>query len=192
MLGEDCCSCAARHAGNDNPDGQILRSAAGNLTGSYYSFLKTPVVLWHSRHVTIAFDRREVQPFPVVPQFAFGHRLSYTTFAYSDLNVTPLAKGATLTFRLTNTGKMTGSEVAQVYVHQQKSTLPRPEKELKGFQKIFLKPGETKLVTIKLDEAAFSYYSDVRNNWVLEPGSFQLLVGASSDDIRLEKTVTIK
>lgn len=132
---------------------------------------------------------RYYDTYNVEPQFPFGFGLSYTTFSYSNLKVAAANKKATVTFTVKNTGKSAGADVAQVYVHQQKSTLPRPEKELKGFQKIFLQPGESKTVTITLDENAFEYFNDNLNQWVFEPGKFDVLVGNSSRDIKLKGTV---
>lgn len=129
---------------------------------------------------------RYYDTYGVEPQFPFGHGLSYTTFAYSDLKVTGTSKKATVTFTLRNTGKVAGAEVAQLYIAQQNPSLPRPAKELKGFQKISLKPGEQKTVTIPLDEEAFQYFDDRVNQWVSEPGTFNIIVGSSSRDIRLK------
>jgi beta-glucosidase len=127
----------------------------------------------------------------VEPQFAFGHGLSYTSFAYSNLKVQPAGKKATVSFTIKNTGSREGAEVAQVYIRQEKSTLPRPDKELKAFRKISLKPGEQRTITLTLDEEAFQYYSDVQNKWVMEPGNFEILIGSSSRDIRLNGKVRL-
>jgi beta-glucosidase len=127
---------------------------------------------------------RYFDTYKVEPQFAFGHGLSYTTFEYSNLKTTASGKGATVSFTIKNTGKAAGAEVAQVYVKQETSLLPRPEKELKGFDKVFLQPGESKNVTIRLDENAFQYYNDVENKWVKENGVYDILVGSSSKLIR--------
>ncbi|MEO8769229.1 MAG: glycoside hydrolase family 3 C-terminal domain-containing protein [Ferruginibacter sp.] len=128
---------------------------------------------------------RYYDTYKVDPQFAFGHGLSYTTFDYSNLSVTANGKTATVTLTVKNTGKVAGADVAQVYIKQEHSTLPRPEKELKGFQKVFLQPGEQKTITIELNEAAFQYFNDVQNEWVIEPGIFDVLVGSSSRMIKL-------
>jgi beta-glucosidase len=100
-----------------------------------------------------------------------------------------MAKELTVTFTVKNIGKVDGAEVAQVYVHQQKSLLPRPEKELKGFDKIFLKAGESKTVTVQLNEDAFKYFNDISNEWVHENGQYEILVGGSSRSIQLKGTV---
>ena len=134
---------------------------------------------------------RYYDTYKVEPQFAFGHGLSYTNFEYSNLNITPNGKGAVVSFNLKNTGKASGAEVAQLYVHQQQSTLPRPQKELKAFDKIFLKPGESKVVKIALDENAFHYYSDIENKWVMENGVFDILIGSSSRMIKLNGKIKL-
>ncbi|MDB5197988.1 MAG: glycoside hydrolase family 3, partial [Flaviaesturariibacter sp.] len=134
---------------------------------------------------------RYYDTYKVEPQFAFGHGLSYTSFSYSNLTVQGNGKKATATFTIKNTGKIAGAEVAQVYIKQERSALARPEKELKGFQKVFLQPGESKTVSINLSEEAFQYYNDVQSKWVLEPGTFQVLVGGSSKDIKLSGKVNL-
>ncbi|MCW3073606.1 MAG: glycoside hydrolase family 3 [Flaviaesturariibacter sp.] len=128
---------------------------------------------------------RYYDTYKVTPQFAFGHGLSYSSFEYSNLKVQKSGKSGTVTFTVRNTGKTAGAEVAQVYVKQEKSALQRPEKELKGFQKVFLQPGASKTVTITLNEEAFQYYNDVQSKWVSEAGAFQVLVGGASNAIRL-------
>jgi beta-glucosidase len=132
------------------------------------------------------YDRSKVQPL-----FPFGFGLSYTNFSYSGLQLSTNGNTATVTFTVKNTGKTDGADVAQVYVHQQKSALARPEKELKGFQKVFLKAGESKTITIKLNADAFEYYNDQLGRWVLEPGRFDILVGNSSKNILLKNTITL-
>lgn len=130
------------------------------------------------------FDRSAVKPL-----FPFGFGLSYTSFNYSGLEVTPsdgdLNNPIAVSFDVKNTGSVAGAEVAELYVGDSHSNVPRPVKELKGFAKIMLQPGETERVTINLDRRAFSYYDVNRKDWVAEPGNFDILVGASSEDIRL-------
>ena len=134
---------------------------------------------------------RYYDTYKVAPQFAFGHGLSYTTFKYDQLRVAPGPQSATVQFTVSNTGPAAGAEVVQVYVHDEQASVPRPEKELKGFQKVFLQPGETKTVTLTLPAEAFQYYSESQKKWVLEPGKFGVLVGSSSRDIRLTGNVTL-
>lgn len=121
--------------------------------------------------------------------FPFGHGLSYTQFAYSDLKLDKTRfkaeNGLTLSFKIHNTGERDGAEIAQVYVADVESSVFKAPKELKGFEKVFLKAGEEKTVEITLDERAFAYYSVAEQAWKVESGKYQILVGASSRDIRL-------
>ncbi len=119
------------------------------------------------------------------PLFAFGHGLSYTTFGYGKAKAVRDGDGSlTVTVPVTNTGSRDGSEVVQLYVSDLKSSLPRPVKELKGFRKVSLKPGETVEVVFSLDDRSLSYYDADKSAWVCEPGEFEALVGSSSADIR--------
>ena len=97
----------------------------------------------------------------------------------------------TVTVDVTNTGKRAGAEVVQLYVHEAQSRVARPPKELKAFQKVFLQPGETKTVTLQLDSRSFAYFSEERNDWVVDPGQFDLLIGSSSREIRRKATCTL-
>jgi beta-glucosidase len=100
--------------------------------------------------------------------------------------------GLTVSVDVTNTGKLAGKEVVQVYVHDLKSRLVRPPKELKGFVKVELQPGETKTASVTLDFRAFAYYDPAYGQWITEAGEFDILIGASSADIRYAKTVTLQ
>ena len=134
---------------------------------------------------------RYYDTYKVQQQFAFGHGLSYTSFQYSDLQTRKEADGVVVSFRIKNTGNKAGAEVAQVYVSQQQSTLPRPEKELKGFEKVMLQAGEEKQVTMTLSADAFKYYNDLKHDWVLEKGNFTIKVGGASDKILLQQSVAL-
>jgi len=134
---------------------------------------------------------RYYDTYKVAPQFAFGHGLSYTNFKYSNLQVHAAGKKATVTFTIKNTGPVDGAETAQLYVKQEHLTLPRPEKELKGFEKVFLKAGEEKQVTLTLNQDAFQYFNDVKQEWVMDAGVFDFAVGSSSRDIRLTGKATL-
>ena len=124
----------------------------------------------------------------VKPLFAFGHGLSYTTFEYSEpiADKKQIAAGDSLTvsLRVTNSGSVAGQEVVQLYISDKKSSLPRPVKELKGFRKVSLLPGETKEVSFTVGRDALSFYDDTADCWVAEPGRFEAIIGASSADIR--------
>lgn len=129
------------------------------------------------------------------PLFPFGFGLSYTTFSYSNLKVpAAAASGSTVpvSFDVTNTGGVEGSEVAQVYVSDRSANVSRPERELKGFEKVHLSPGETKHVTLELDARAFSYWSDGTHNWAINPGKFVVRVGGSSEDTPLDGEITLQ
>jgi beta-glucosidase len=130
----------------------------------------------------------------VKPLFPFGYGLSYTTFKYSNLVVKPAAKEGepvTVSFDVTNTGKRAGAEVAQVYVSDKHAKVERPVKELKGFSKVTLKPGETKHISVALDHRAFAYYDVSKNDWTVDPGDFGILVGPSSATIALTGKVNL-
>jgi beta-glucosidase len=128
------------------------------------------------------FDKHNIEPL-----FPFGHGLSYTTFAYSDLKVTPHE----ISLNVRNSGSREGAEVVQLYIGARHASVDRPVKELKGFSRVALKPGETKTVTFHLDKGALSYYSTATHDWVAEPGAFDVLVGSSSRDIRLKGSLDL-
>jgi len=137
------------------------------------------------------YDAKEL---PV--QFPFGYGLSYTTFAYSNAKASARTfkdvDGVTVMVDVTNTGDVAGKEIVQVYVHDQQSTLVRSQKELKGFAKVELQPGETKTVAIPLDFRAFAYYHPEYKQWITEDGDFDILIAASATDIRQSLTVTLE
>lgn len=129
-------------------------------------------------------------------RFPFGFGLSYTSFEYSDIklkkkNLTK-GEGAKVTFTIKNTGDVAGSEIAQVYVAKPESKIFRAPKELKGFVKIHLDPGEEKKVTVELDDRAFAFWNTATEDWCVESGEYKILVGASSRDIRLEAAAKMK
>lgn len=128
-------------------------------------------------------DKEKIQPL-----FPFGHGLSYTTFAYGKptADKQTMTADATITFTVTvkNTGTREGQEVVQLYISDKKSSLPRPVKELKGFKKVKLAPGEEQTVTLTIDQKALSYFDDAKHAWIAEPGKFEALVGSSSRDIK--------
>ncbi|HET9910489.1 MAG TPA: glycoside hydrolase family 3 C-terminal domain-containing protein [Anaerolineales bacterium] len=137
------------------------------------------------------YDAKEM---PVL--FPFGYGLSYTTFEYCNPRISARnfkdVDGLTVTVDVANTGKLAGKEVVQVYVHDQKSGLVRPPKELKGFAKVELQPGETRSVSIQLDFRAFAYYHPEYKQWITEDGDFDILIAASAADVRHSLTVTLE
>lgn len=182
--------------GRVNPSGKLAETFPAKLAD-------TPAVInwpggagkvYYGEGLFIGYRYYDAKKMPVL--FPFGYGLSYTTFAYSNTKVSKKSfkdtDGVTVSVDVTNTGKMAGKEIVQLYVHDQKSKLVRPEKELKGFAKVELKPGETKTVSIKLNFRSFAYYHPSYNQWITEDGEFDLLIAASSADIREKLTVTLE
>lgn len=130
------------------------------------------------------------------PLFAFGHGLSYTTFNLSNLRAdkTEMTRDGKITFTVTvsNTGKRAGAETVQLYIHDAKSSVDRPYKELKGFTKVYLQPGESKDVSISIANDALSFYDEATSAWKSEDGKFEALVGDASDNLKLKKAFTLK
>ena len=129
----------------------------------------------------------------IKPLFAFGHGLSYTDFEYGDVTLSSKKiRGGKITVKVpvTNLGQVAGSEVVQVYVHDCEASVEMPEKQLKGFDKVYLEPGQTKTVSIELGPDAFSFFDEESMDWKTEPGDFEILVGSASDNI--SKTVTVR
>jgi len=135
------------------------------------------------------FDKSAVKPL-----FPFGYGLSYTSFTYKNLTISPASSDdqVTVAFDVTNTGSRAGADVAEVFVGDHHAPVPRPVKELKGFAKVNLSPGETKNVSVKLDRRAFSYYDVKTHAWTVAPGDFDLFVARSAADIELTGKVTLR
>lgn len=179
-----------------NPSGKLAETFPLRLSDTP-AFLNWPGengAVRYGEGLFVGYRYYDVRKLPVL--FPFGYGLSYTTFAYSNPRVSASRfkdrDGLTLTLDVTNTGTCAGKEVVQVYVHDQKSTLTRPEKELKAFTKVELQPGETKSVAFKLDFRAFAFYHPKHGQWVTEDGEFDLLIGASAADTRCHLTVTLE
>jgi len=180
--------------GEVNPSGKLtvtypkeLMDSPAHALGTYPG---TNGTLFYKEGLLVGyrwFDTKNIEP-----EFPFGFGLSYTTFEYSNLKLVAgdAADGAVVTarFDLANAGSRAGAEVAELYIHQDNPSLPRPLKELKGFTKVFLKPGEKQTVSLPLDQRAFAFYDPAKASWVSEAGNFEILVGASSRDIRLQDT----
>jgi len=131
---------------------------------------------------------RWIDKHKITPLFPFGHGLSYTTFEYGKASVDNTAISpdgtVTVTVPVTNSGNRAGAEVVQLYISDLKSSLPRPVKELKGFKKINLQPGETSLVSFNIDSRDLSFFDPDKHQWICEPGKFEVQIGSSSKDIR--------
>ena len=162
---------------------------------------------YYEEGVYIGYRWYDTQAIPV--QFPFGYGLSYTTFEYGDAKMAKtVVKGAgttdvskatgsgktlqTVSVRVKNTGSVAGAEVVQLYVADPEASVDRPAKELKGFRKVFLQPGEAQTVRFDLDRAALSWFDADAHRWVAEPGTFQVLIGSSSADIRTSAEFTLR
>ena len=182
--------------GEVNPSGKLpmtfpkkLEDHGSHALGEYPGDTARSLVQHYLDDIYVGY--RYYDTYKVEPQFAFGHGLSYTSFVYSNISVNKTGKTVVVSFTIKNNGKVAGSEVAQLYVSQPGSLLPRPVKELKGFQKMFLAAGEEKKITITLNEDAFRYFNDIKNKWVMDGGNYTIMIGSSSRDIRLSRLVKL-
>jgi beta-glucosidase len=198
--GEEGGTAAARLLfGEANPSGHLPISWEKQITDNpsyshYYPDPGTDKVVYREG---IFMGYRGYEHNHVEPQFPFGFGLSYTTFSFSNLKSSPAGDGRFhVTFDVANTGKRAGSTVAQLYVGQTSPTVERPAKELKGFERVQLQPGETKHVALELDPRSFSYFDVKSGSWTADAGAYELLLGGSSQDIlqkiavQLPRTVT--
>ena len=181
--------------GDVNPSGRLPATFERRLEDNpahdhYYPEPGTQRILYEEG---VFVGYRGFEQADIAPLFPFGHGLSYTTFEYGSLEITPRTTrdgNVEVSLAVTNTGDRVGAEVVQVYVADAHSPLPRPPKELKGFAKVRLEPGETRRVTVELDRRSFAYYDTDRSGWVVAPGVFGVLVGRSSTAIELRGDVT--
>ena len=181
--------------GDVNPSGKLpftfpvkLEDNSAHALGEFvYERSNEVVDIKYNESIFVGYRWADKQK-KVKPLFAFGHGLSYTTFAYGKATADKKEMTAedvlTITVPVTNTGHREGAEIVQLYISDLKSSLPRPVKELKGFQKVKLAPGETKNVTFTIGKDALSYYDDAQQAWVVEPGKFEAIVAASAIDIK--------
>jgi beta-glucosidase len=182
--------------GKVNPSGKLAETFPLKLadTPAYLNWPGGAGEVRYGEGLFIGYRYYDAKRAPV--QFPFGYGLSYTTFAYSNPRVSAKTfkdvDGLTVTVDVTNTGSLAGKEIVQVYVRDRQSGLVRPEKELKGFAKVALQPGETRSVSIALDFRAFAYYHPEYKQWITESGDFDILIAASSADIRHSLTVTLE
>jgi beta-glucosidase len=132
------------------------------------------------------FEKEEVNPV-----FPFGYGLSYTSFEFSDMDVNKKEDQVVVSCTITNTGDMNGAEVAQLYIHPVNPQIERPVKELKGFEKIFLDPGQSEQVSFTLSPESFSYFSEEEMSWKLDPGSYEIQIGNSSANIKLKEEINL-
>ena len=182
--------------GRVNPSGKLAETFPVRLedTPAFLNFPAEDGEVLYGERVFVGY--RYYDKLGIAPLFAFGHGLSYTEFAYSDLRVSSQRmtdqESLTVTVTVTNSGDVAGKEVVQLYVRDEQASVQRPEKELRGFRKIELSPGESRQVRFELAARDFSFYSTRHGRWIAESGDYQLLVGASSRDIRLRQGVTLR
>jgi beta-glucosidase len=182
--------------GRVNPSGKLAETFPLKLsdTPAYLNWPGEAGEVRYGEGLFIGYRYYDARQLPML--FPFGYGLSYTIFAYSNARASAKTfkdvEGITVTVDITNTGKVAGKEIVQIYVRDQKAGLIRPEKELKGFAKVELQPGETKSVSIPLDFRAFAYYHPEYKQWITEDGDFDILIAASAVDIRETLTVTLE
>ena len=182
--------------GKVNPSGKLPETypLVYADTPAVNNFPGNPATVEHRESIYIGYRYYEKAGQAV--RYPFGHGLSYTTFKYSDIKLDKTDADEndeiTVSFKVKNTGTVAGAEIAQLYVADKESTIFRPVKELKGFKKVFLEAGEEKEISIKLGKRAFAFWNVNANDWTVESGAFEILVGASSADIRLTAEVNIK
>ncbi len=177
--------------GDVNPSGRLPFSFINNFKESpaYGNYPGENLHVKYAEGIYVGY--RYFDKHNIAPQFPFGYGLSYTRFAYSDLKISPAKSGSpqvNVTLKVRNEGKRAGAEVVQLYVHDGHSKVDRPVKELKAFRRVELSPEQSTTVSFALDRGAFAYYSTKKKDWVVEQGTFDILVGASSRDIRLQKS----
>ena len=186
--------------GKVNPSGKLpftfpvaLEHVAAHAIGEYPGIKRNDEDIWDEHYnegILVGYRWHDTKKIP--PLFAFGHGLSYTTFELGKVKADKEAitgeDKVTFTVPVTNTGKLEGAEVIQLYLSDPKCSVKRPVKELKGFSKVFLQPGETKNVSFEIGKDDLSYFDAGNHKWTVEPGEFKVHIGAASDDIRSSTT----
>ena len=172
--------------GKVNPSGKLpftfpvkLEDNGAHALNAYH---KDSLTVEYKEGIYVGYRWAEKQN--IKPLFAFGHGLSYTTFEYGEAKCRKSGSGFKVSVDVTNTGSREGKEIVQLYISDEESSLERPVKELKGFKKVALAPGETKKVTFEISEDMLKFYNPAQKGWVLEKGKFTAHIGAASDDIR--------
>jgi beta-glucosidase len=205
-------SIASVLAGDANPSGKLpftfpvkLEDNSAHQMGEYPGNKEelaagkgkdqnNPINITYNEGILVGYRWHDTKK--IKPLFSFGHGLSYTTFEFGKAKAdkTTISQDDKITFtvKVKNTGKRAGAEVAQLYISDLKSSVQRPAKELKGFEKVFLNPGEEKEVTFTIDKTALSFFDADKHDWVAEPGDFEALIGNSSDAIKTKVKFTLK
>ncbi len=182
--------------GDVNPSGKLAETFPHKLedNSSFKNFPSGPKTVEYRESVYVGYRYYDAAKKEVL--FPFGYGLSYTTFEYSDLQIDKKqindSETMTVTVKVKNTGKVAGKEVVQLYVKDIESTIFRPEKELKGFEKVSLEPGEEKQISFTLDKRSFAYYNINLKDWHVESGDFEIMIAASVSDVRLSEKVIVE
>jgi len=178
--------------GNYNPSGKLpitfpKKWEDCSAFGTYKTF---PARTYYADDIYVGyrhFDTKNIEPL-----FPFGFGLSYTNFEYENLSVNESGNSIDVSFDIKNIGSFDGAETAQIYVSEIQPLIDRPAKELKAFKKVFLKKGETQKVNLSIDKKSLSYFDAKTHDWMLDNGEYEILVGASSRDIKLKSSVILK
>jgi beta-glucosidase len=179
--------------GEVSPSGKLPFSFISDesQTPAYDEYMRIDTCVHYKEGIFVGYrwlDKKNIDP-----EFPFGFGLSYTAFDYGNLRITPTGKQEyAVSFEVTNTGAVAGEEVAQLYVADPSCSVERPVKELKGFARVALAPGEKKRLTIRLTPRSFAFFDVAGNGWKVEPGEFHILIGSSSRDIRLRGSIAVK
>ena len=182
--------------GEKNPSGKLAETWPLRLedTPSYLNFPGVDGIVNYREDIFIGYRYYDKKKMKV--QYPFGHGLSYTSFSYSDLKTDKITitdkETLHVSCKIKNTGTCAGKEIVQLYVKDVESSVERPVRELKGFAKIYLNPGEEKEVEFTLDKRSFSYYETLISDWFVESGEFVIEIGASSRDIRLSQSIQVE
>ena len=190
-------------SGDVNPSGKLpftfparIEDVPAHIFGEYVGVASRDTVdVEYKDGIYVGYRWTDMQK-KTRPLFAFGHGLSYTSFEYGEpeLDSTEMTIDSTVTVRVkvTNTGDRAGRETVQMYVGDRKSSLSRPVKELKGFEKVTLAPGESATVSFTVDRDDLSFFDPDRHEWVAEPGKFDIYIAAAADDVRGKVTFELK
>jgi len=182
--------------GKVNPSGKLVTSFFKNEADSptYANYPGSDDELYYKEGLLIGYRHYDTKG--IEPLYAFGHGLSYTEFKYSDLKLSARSikqgESISVSLKVSNTGDRAGAEVVQLYLKDDKSSVLRPEKELKGFSKVYLEPGEEKVINVNIGPEAMKFWDVSTHSWMAEAGKFSVLIGASSRDIRLEGHYKLK
>jgi len=191
-------------AGDVNPSGKLPFTWYAKLEDCGAHALNTYPGTWREDHQIIDEEYKEgiyvgyrwTDKMKLKPTFAFGHGLSYTTFKLENLTTDKkqmsIDDHISFTVKVTNTGNLAGAETVQLYVRDKKSSVDRPQKELKAFQKVYLQPGESRDVNLTIGREALSFYNETKGDWTAEPGTFEALVGTASDKLEQKISFVLK